>query len=357
MAKIDKVKPLKYENPIDGTQLNIKPTETNPTEDYVTGKGFSFENNDDRFIDLDASGYVRIKDANFTTPITIKELYDLLLAHASRHLPNGADPLATGVAVTLNADSTNTEGNANSFARSNHTHDIDTGTAVTIGANSSNQEGNSPSLARSNHTHDIDTGVVAQQLPDQTNAEGTSNSLARADHTHNIPTDAAVTIGANSTNTQGNANTFSRSNHTHDINTGNVSTQNAGQTNTEGTSDNLARADHLHQIPTATPVDTGTTNNEGTSTSFARADHVHKTITGKKAGLVDGANFAGTPRKLTVTFDTAYPNTNYTIHITGEIAASWSYESKSTTGFVINSNRNQAFTGEVSWHCITTGET
>lgn len=41
--------------------------------------------------------------------------------HASRHLPGGADPLTTDTAVEL-TDTTNAEGNANSFARANHTH-------------------------------------------------------------------------------------------------------------------------------------------------------------------------------------------------------------------------------------------
>lgn len=43
-------------------------------------------------------------------------------AHASRHTPNGADALPTGAAVGLSASSTNTEGTANSYARSDHTH-------------------------------------------------------------------------------------------------------------------------------------------------------------------------------------------------------------------------------------------
>jgi hypothetical protein len=45
-------------------------------------------------------------------------------AHAARHLPSGADPLATAAASGLNASSTNTEGIANSLARSDHTHAI-----------------------------------------------------------------------------------------------------------------------------------------------------------------------------------------------------------------------------------------
>jgi hypothetical protein len=41
-------------------------------------------------------------------------------AHASRHLPNGADPLATGTPSTI--DGTNQTGTANAFARQDHIH-------------------------------------------------------------------------------------------------------------------------------------------------------------------------------------------------------------------------------------------
>lgn len=44
---VDKVKPLKFETSVDGTQTDIYPTEADPTEDYLTGKGFSYENSDD----------------------------------------------------------------------------------------------------------------------------------------------------------------------------------------------------------------------------------------------------------------------------------------------------------------------
>jgi hypothetical protein len=46
-------------------------------------------------------------------------------AHASRHLPAGADPITTAAAATSSTNSINTEGNANSLARSNHTHKIE----------------------------------------------------------------------------------------------------------------------------------------------------------------------------------------------------------------------------------------
>jgi len=45
-------------------------------------------------------------------------------AHASRHLPNGVDPIASASAIGLSLVTTNTTGTANSFARSDHTHQI-----------------------------------------------------------------------------------------------------------------------------------------------------------------------------------------------------------------------------------------
>lgn len=41
---MDRVKPLKIETAIDGTQSDPFPVETNPTQDYLAAKGFSYEN-------------------------------------------------------------------------------------------------------------------------------------------------------------------------------------------------------------------------------------------------------------------------------------------------------------------------
>ena len=106
-------------------------------------------------------------------------------AHGSTHSPLGSDPLATASAATISAISSNTEGNANSFARSDHTHNISTGAPVT-------------------------------QRPEEANAEGTSGDLARADHVHRIAAASAVTT-SNNTNAEGNADSFARSNHTHQL--------------------------------------------------------------------------------------------------------------------------------------------
>jgi hypothetical protein len=75
-----------------------------------------------------------------------------------------------------------------------------------------------------------------------------------------------------------------------------------------------------------------------------------------KSGSVSAASFTGTPRKATVTFTTPYPTTSYSIGITGVNNRTYTYESKTTTGFVINTNANTALTGDVDWQTIEYGE-
>lgn len=76
----------------------------------------------------------------------------------------------------------------------------------------------------------------------------------------------------------------------------------------------------------------------------------------RKAGNVSAGSFAGNPKTYAVVFSAAYPDTNYTIDIAGVDARSWSYSSKATTGFTIETNANTALTGEVSWITFYNGE-
>lgn len=212
-------------------------------------------------------------------------------AHADRHRPLGIDPLATASAVALGANSTNTEGTGNSFARNDHTHDINTGTASTITPDQSNSEGVSDDLARADHIHNIPASAPVTQIPDQANDEGTAPTFARSDHVHEIAADAPTTnLDGGTSNAEGSGTSFSRSDHTHAINTGIPVTQGPDNANAEGTSNNLARADHIHNIPAAAPITQGpdNANNEGSSLSFARADHIHNIPAGPPATNLDG---------------------------------------------------------------------
>ena len=88
-----------------------------------------------------------------------------------------------------------------------------------------------------------------------------------------------------------------------------------------------------------------------TGSLFGTASWASNVVT-TKGGEVVGGTFTGFPLRATVTFGSAYPNTNYAISVVGEDARSWTIESKAVGGFVINSNSNVALAGNVYW--ITT---
>jgi len=76
-----------------------------------------------------------------------------------------------------------------------------------------------------------------------------------------------------------------------------------------------------------------------------------------KSGTISGSTFSGNPDKATVTFTTAFANTNYAITITSNTNRTWTWESKAAGSFVINSNSNTGFaSGNVDWTATEYGE-
>lgn len=75
-----------------------------------------------------------------------------------------------------------------------------------------------------------------------------------------------------------------------------------------------------------------------------------------KSGVISAASFLGAPRKATLTFSTAFPNTNYSIIVLGGNARSWSFETKLVGSVVINANANAALSQDVLWIAIDHGE-
>lgn len=84
------------------------------------------------------------------------------------------------------------------------------------------------------------------------------------------------------------------------------------------------------------------------------ASYVNGMIT--KNNEIINTSFTGTPRKATVTFTTSFPNTSYSVVVTGEDLRSWTIESKLTSGFTINTNSNDALTGATYWQATNYGE-
>jgi len=68
-----------------------------------------------------------------------------------------------------------------------------------------------------------------------------------------------------------------------------------------------------------------------------------------KGGYVSAISFTGTPRTATVTFGSSFSDSSYAVTITGEDIRVWSIESKSSTGFTINTNSNVDLTNSVYW--------
>jgi hypothetical protein len=82
---------------------------------------------------------------------------------------------------------------------------------------------------------------------------------------------------------------------------------------------------------------------------------------GMKSGILIPGDFSGNPKQATVTFASAYPDTNYTITVSVETINNKSfalrYESKATTGFDVDlGSNNIANLVSVSWQTVPVGE-
>ena len=75
-----------------------------------------------------------------------------------------------------------------------------------------------------------------------------------------------------------------------------------------------------------------------------------------KSGIENASGFTGNPKIKVITFTTPFSNNNYSVVITGEDNRNWTVQSKSSTGFTINSNSNPLFTGNAFWQAIEVGE-
>jgi hypothetical protein len=80
-----------------------------------------------------------------------------------------------------------------------------------------------------------------------------------------------------------------------------------------------------------------------------------------KSGVLIPGAFSGNPKLATVTFSTAFPDTNYSVTLAPGTISKKSFaptvESKATTGFDVNlGSNNLADLVEIGWHAIPNGE-
>lgn len=72
-------------------------------------------------------------------------------------------------------------------------------------------------------------------------------------------------------------------------------------------------------------------------------------LTYAEAGTVQAASFTGSPRKATVTLQSAQPSAQYAVVVTGSDGRAWTVENITAAGFTISSNADAALTGPVYW--------
>jgi hypothetical protein len=245
-------------------------------------------------------------------------------AHASRHNPGGADALATATAATV-TDSTNAEGSATSYARSDHTHSHGTrggGTlhaAVTTSVDgfmsaadkalldllvpaskrpvraattanitlSGTQTVDGVSLVAGNRClvkdqstganngiYNVASGSWTRTIDFDVDAEvrggllvPISEGTVNGDRVAMLTTNDPITVGSTTL-------TFAMTQVPPLTSTAPADVTKAAAA--VGTSTLAARQDHKHDVTTATVQTlTDSTNAEGTATSLARSDHTH----------------------------------------------------------------------------------
>jgi hypothetical protein len=68
-----------------------------------------------------------------------------------------------------------------------------------------------------------------------------------------------------------------------------------------------------------------------------------------KSGIVSNSTFTGSPLNYQVLFTSSFPNTNYSVNVTGGDARVWTVENVTAGGFIINSNSNTGLLYPTYW--------
>jgi len=101
---------------------------------------------------------------------------------------------------------------------------------------------------------------------------------------------------------------------------------------------------------------TSSWTNNVISSSYAETSSYARGIPIIKSGIVNGSLFGSDPKTSSIIFTKPFPDNNYSVTITGESSRTWTIQSKVSGNFVINSNNNTAFSNNVFWQAIQTGE-
>jgi hypothetical protein len=111
----------------------------------------------------------------------------------------------------------------------------------------------------------------------------------------------------------------------------------------------LSNAEVLKYNSTSGKWENSTVTTASYSVNSATASYLLNGGANIKADIVDGASFTGSPRTSTVTFPSPYEDNFYSVSISAESARAWTIESKTLSGFTINSNASDIVSGDVYW--------
>jgi hypothetical protein len=225
-----------------------------------------------------------------------------ITAHAARHLPDGDDPLATGVPSTVGT--ANATGTANALARQDHVHahgnqaggslhanviasgasGFMTGGDKTkldgIPVNTQAQIDANTALINSHASRHLPNGAdaLATGVPSTvgtSNQAGTANALARQDHIHAHGNQAGGSLHADVV-AAGASGFMSGSDKTKlDGIPANTQAQIDGNTALINAHASRHLPNGADALATGVPSTVGTTNQTGTANAFARQDHIH----------------------------------------------------------------------------------
>jgi len=114
----------------------------------------------------------------------------------------------------------------------------------------------------------------------------------------------------------------------------------SGQTIDEASTKSLKNNDSIEII------------SDGSNWIIAAGTGTVTSSTTTKSDIVSNSTWTGTPLNYQVSFTSAFPNTNYSITVTGGDARVWTIENVTVNGFIINSNSNTGLLYPTYW--ITT---
>lgn len=206
-------------------------------------------------------------------------------------------------------------------------------------------------------------GIINSQLPAQINITGiTASHVGNTTGTASWSNNSITASYVSASNVYGNVTSASYSL------TSSAATSITFVPNLSSTSSYVVTSQTASYINSSNI--SGTVTSASYSSTSSYASNISPTVTASyaitasyyqltyaiKSGKITSQSFSGTPLINTVTFATAYPDTNYAVNVIGGDARLWTLENVSASNFTVSTNSTTALTDYVYWTSIANGE-